>query len=90
MWVHCLLAEVEHSLCGSDGCMHIFLPGTCFTGSLCEICCVVELCLVFVCVLSITLCTVVEQRVVCYFIVSDIGGHSMMICTYHYRMESLH
>ena len=46
--------------------------------------------MVFVRVLSITLCSVVEQRVVCYCTVSDIGGHSMMICTYHYRMDRLH
>ena len=42
------------------------------------------------CVLSITLCTVVEQWVVCYCTVFDIGGTPMMICTYHYRMEGLH
>ena len=39
---------------------------------------------------TVTLCTVVERWVVCYCIVSDIGGTPMMICTYHYRMERLH
>ena len=50
--------------------------------SLCEACCVVELCVMFVCVLSITPCKVVERWVVCYCTVSDISGYSMMIYTH--------
>ena len=56
----------------------------------CEACCVVELCVMFVCVLSITPCKVVERWVVCYCTGSDISVYSMMICMYHYRMDRLH
>ena len=38
---------------------------------------------------TLSLCTAVEQRVVCYCTLFDIGGTPMMICTY-YRMDGPH